>query len=82
MYNADKRKDGDVVMLFRKKVDRFCSYCEYAGKIDEDTMVCEHCGVVPSNHHCRRFRYDPLKRIPGRPKTVLVDKHNEKDFSL
>lgn len=21
----------------------------------------------PSDHHCRRFRYDPLRRIPGRP---------------
>ena len=69
-------------MLFRKKIDRYCSYCEYAGKIDEDTMICTHCGVVPSEHHCRRFRYDPLKRIPGRAKSVSVDDHEGQDFSL
>ena len=54
-------------MLFRKKIDRYCTYCQFAGKIDDETMVCQFCGIVPSNHRCRRFRYDPLRRIPGRP---------------
>ena len=47
-------------MLFRKKIDRYCTYCQFAGKIDGESMVCQFCGVVPSDHHCRRFRYDPL----------------------
>ena len=54
-------------MLFRKKIDRYCTYCQFAGKIDDETMVCQFCGIVPSDHRCRRFRYDPLRRIPGRP---------------
>ena len=53
-------------MLFRKKIDRFCTYCAFGGKIDDDTVICKKCGVVPSAHHCRRFRYDPLKRVPSR----------------
>ena len=68
-------------MLFRKKIERFCTYCQYAGKIDKDTMVCQHYGVVPCEHHCRRFRYDPLKRIPGRP-APLKNEHSDADFSL
>ena len=24
-------------MLFRKKIDKFCSYCSHAGKIDDNT---------------------------------------------
>ena len=51
-------------MLFRKKIDRYCTYCQFAGKIDDETMVCQFCGIVPSDHRCRRFRYDPLRRIP------------------
>ena len=43
-------------MLFRKKIDRYCTYCQFAGKIDDETMVCQFCGIVPSNHRCRRFR--------------------------
>ena len=41
-------------MLFRKKIDRYCTYCQFAGKIDGESMVCQFCGVVPSDHHCRR----------------------------
>ena len=53
-------------LLFRKNIDRYCAYCQFAGRIDEAHMICQHCGVVPCEHHCRRFRYDPLKRVPGR----------------
>ena len=34
-------------MLFRKKVDRFCTYCEYAGKISDEQMICQKYGIVP-----------------------------------
>ena len=39
------------------------------------------CGVVPSDHHCRRFRYDPLRRIPGRPAVKKAD-NGDADYSL
>ncbi|MEI3090490.1 MAG: hypothetical protein V8T01_11275 [Oscillospiraceae bacterium] len=51
-------------MLFRKKIDRYCTYCQFSGKVDEDSVICQFCGIVPCTHHCRRFRYDPLKRVP------------------
>ena len=66
-------------MLFRKKIDRYCTYCQFAGKIDDETMVCQFCGVVPSEHRCRRFRYDPLRRIPGRP-AAPQHIHDDADF--
>ena len=69
-------------MLFRKKIDRCCTYCMFAGKIDDDTVICQKCGIVPASHHCRRFRYDPLKRIPPRPKAQDFSKYDEKDYSL
>ena len=54
-------------MLFRKKIDRYCTYCQFAGKVDEETMICQKYGIVPAAHRCRKFRYDPLKRVPSRP---------------
>ena len=69
-------------MLFRKKMERYCAYCVYSGKISDDQMICRKFGVVPTTHHCRRFRYDPLKRVPSRPKAQDFSKYEEKDFSL
>lgn len=45
-------------------------------------MICQKCGIVPAEHRCRRFRYDPLKRVPARRDTRALEKLDEKDFSL
>ena len=67
-------------MLFRKKMERSCAYCSRAVKIDEDTMVCVKRGVVCPEDACRRFRYDPLKRIPFRQ--PRLQKYKPEDFVL
>ena len=67
-------------MLFRKKIDKFCSYCSHAGKIDDNTYLCAKKGLVSSGHRCRRFKYDPLKREP-----VVISfsgDFSKEDFSL
>lgn len=68
-------------MLFRKNIDRYCAYCQFSGRIDEEHVICQFCGVVPGEHHCRRFRYDPLRRVPGRPNAAKAEE-NEADYSL
>lgn len=69
-------------MLFRKNIDKFCSYCAHAGKIDDSTYLCAKKGIVPSCHHCWRFKYDPLKRVPARMKPKDFSKMDDYDFSL
>lgn len=69
-------------MLFRRKIDRYCAYCQFSGKINDEQVICQKCGVVPSTHQCRRFRYDPLKRVPQRPASFDFSKYDEKDYSL
>ncbi len=69
-------------LLFRKKIDRACSYCQFAGKVDGESMICQKYGVVPAGHHCRKFRYDPLKRVPSRPNVKRFDQLDDKDYSL
>ena len=44
--------------------------------------MCVKRGVVPMEHHCRAFRYDPLRREPPRPATLKTGTLQEKDFSL
>jgi len=69
-------------MLFRKKIDRYCTYCKFSGRINDEQVICQKCGIVPNSHHCRRFRYDPLKRVPHKAKSQDFSKYDEKDFSL
>ena len=55
----------------RKKHDPRCEYCIYA-KIPKDRSValCKFDGVVQLDNHCKRYDYDPLKRIP---KNLRID---------
>lgn len=45
-------------------------------------MACIKRGVVPVEHHCRAFRYDPMKRVPPRPTALDTARLNEADFKL
>ena len=38
-----------------------------AQQINEREVACVKRGIVPVEHHCRAFKYDPLKRVPPRP---------------
>lgn len=69
-------------MLFRKKIERSCIYCLYGTKIDEETLICSKKGLKALDDKCRRFKYDPTKRIPGKPKALDFSKYDEHDFSL
>ena len=50
--------------LFRKDIDPRCAYCQRGQQINEREVACVKRGVVPMEHHCRTFKYDPLKRVP------------------
>ena len=58
-----------------KDIEENCAHCEKAQPLaDGDTMLCERSGVVSCGHVCRKFKYDPLKRIPPQtPKLEKVD---------
>ena len=68
--------------LFRKNMDPRCAYCEKGRRISEEEVVCIRRGVVPAEFHCRKFRYDPLKRVPPRPAELQTDQLKPEDFSL
>lgn len=69
-------------MLFRKKMPRSCMYCSFSTRLNEDQMLCTKRGVVAAEGECRKFRYDPFKRVPPRPKAPDFAKYDQDDFSL
>lgn len=45
-----------------------CAYCKH-GVISSDgeSVLCRKKGVLDKNSGCKKFSYDPLKRIPEAP---------------
>lgn len=69
-------------MLFRKRIPKSCQYCVFSTKLTEDQMLCTKQGVVSIYYECRKFRYDPLKRIPVRSAAPDFEKYKDDDFAL
>ena len=45
-----------------------CEYCAWGRRASDPRMIlCEKCGIVSPYYKCRKFRYDPLRRVPKRP---------------
>lgn len=74
-------------MLLRKKlifganIAPACIYCEYGRRATDPRMIlCSKQGVVSPYHKCKKFEYDPLRRVPRRqPK---LPEFSAEDFSL
>lgn len=69
-------------MLFRKKIERSCTYCRFATKLNDDQVLCAKKGVVNIAKPCRKFHYDPCKRIPLKSKAIDFSQYNQEDFKL
>lgn len=69
-------------MLFRKNIEPRCSYCRYAANAEPGTVICRKKGIKLETDHCRNFRYNPLRRVPPRPKHFDFTQYDERDFSL
>lgn len=69
-------------MLFRKDIQKSCQYCLFGAAMEEDLILCSKKGIKSCADKCRRFRYDPFKRIPSKQKTLDFSKYHEDDYSL
>ena len=67
--------------LYGNNIQPCCEYCTQARRAaDGRVMLCSRRGIVPMYHHCRKFQYDPLKRIPFRQPSLR--KHQPEEFLL
>lgn len=69
-------------MLFRKKIDPRCGYCQYCAKLNDEQVLCIKHGIRTVDKKCSKFRYDPCKRIPSRAKSLDFKKYDTEDYSL
>ena len=69
-------------MLFRKKIQRSCSYCTYGACLEDGQILCSKKGIRTQEDSCRKFRYDPCKRIPGKQRAMDFSRYDQQDFSL
>ncbi len=69
-------------MLFRKKIERSCTYCLYGAQLEDGAVLCSKKGLRPLMEPCRKFKYDPCKRLPLKAKPVDFSRFEEEDYSL
>lgn len=69
-------------MLFRKKIEPSCSYCLHGTCLEDDWILCTKKGIRPEANPCRKFKYDPCKRIPAKHKALDFSRYEDQDFSL
>lgn len=69
-------------MLFRKKIEKSCTYCVNGTQIDGEQVLCIKRGVVAADGSCRKFAYDPCKRTPKKAKALDLEKYKNEDYSL
>ena len=68
--------------LFQKKIEPRCAYCVHSRPLSEEEVVCGKKGVLSAASSCRRFRYDPLKRVPPRPAKLHTQGLTDEDFQI
>mgnify|MGYP003299301071 CR=1 FL=1 len=69
-------------MLFSKKIPRSCRYCSHGTQATDEQIICNKHGVVSVHYACRKFEYDPCKRIPVKAKALNLKKYDDEDFSI
>ncbi len=67
--------------LFGENIEPACSYCKNGSATKNgDKIMCLRKGMVEPGFKCRRFKYDPLKRVPS--KQAELPEFSEADFEL
>ena len=69
--------------FFDKNIEPRCEYCsEGFVSADGKSVLCRKKGVVDKGFHCRKFSYDPLKRVPEAPRALVKKEHDPGEFEL
>ena len=67
--------------ILNKQIPKSCDYCFFGKKSSAfDTILCKYKGPVTARNFCRKYKYDPLKRVPV--KVSDIGTYTEEDFKL
>ncbi len=70
-----------VNRLFGNNIEPACEYCSYGKKSQNDMILCSKLGITQPSYCCKKFDYDPLKRVPRRVNHRLP-KYSPEDFKI
>ena len=68
--------------LFGNRIHPACQYCIRMMRAipRKEQVICEKFGVVAADYSCSKYRYDPLRRVPRRPRPL--QRFSAEDFSI
>lgn len=69
-------------MLFSKEIKPCCAYCAKSKQVNDEEAVCVKHGIVSLQYRCKRYVYDPTKRVPSEPAQLDKDAFTEEDFKI
>lgn len=66
--------------LFGNNIKPSCKYCEFGKQGEGEVINCEKFGEVKAYDSCKKFTYNPLKRIPKKELSLARSAVNDIDF--
>ncbi|MDY4588838.1 MAG: hypothetical protein SPD47_10340 [Oscillospiraceae bacterium] len=66
--------------LFGNNIKPSCKYCELGTAGEGDKITCSKMGEVKAYDSCKKFVYNPLKRIPKKELQLANSAVNDIDF--
>ena len=67
--------------LFGARIEPACGYCGIGRETEDGAKIlCPKVGVMTPSDSCRKFRYDPLKRVPAAVRPLPC--YRTEDFEL
>ncbi len=70
-------------LLNKNAYEAVCRNCKH-GRLspDGETVLCVKKGVVEPDGKCRRYSYDPLKRVPRKAPVLMTADPDDFDLNL
>lgn len=66
--------------LFGNNIKPSCKYCELGTAAGGDKIMCSKFGEVKAYDACKKFVYNPLKRIPKKEMSLAKSAVNDIEF--
>ena len=68
-------------IIGKKDLTHECAVCKYGWPLpDGSAVLCEKSGIRNNDSCCKKFKYDPLKRVPRRVPAMM--EFSQEDFEL
>lgn len=82
---VDERYDDFMKskLLNKNAYEAVCKNCKY-GRLspDGENVLCVKKGVVEPDGKCRRYSYDPLKRVPRKAPVLMTADPSDFDLNI